>query len=221
MAIKLLQLFNLKEDAVNNKRITNSMSFNKITEFENTIADYFGAPYAVATDSCTHALELCLRLQHIKKTTSPNQTYVSVPMTLEKLGINWQWNNEQWKEYYFLSDTNIIDAAVLWKEKSYISGTQMCLSFQFRKHLGLGRGGMILLDDKTVRDQLVRMSYDGRDRDVLWTEQKIYTLGYHYYMIPETAVAGIEKFKIVKDVLPNAISYQDYPDLSTLPIFNK
>lgn len=197
------------------------MSFNKITEFENVIAEYFGAPYAVATDSCTHALELCLRLQHIKKTASPNQTYVSVPMTLEKLGIDWQWNNEQWKEYYYLSNTNIIDAAVLWKEGGYISGTQMCLSFQFRKHLGLGRGGMILLDDKASRDQLVRMSYDGRDRDVLWAEQKIYTMGYHYYMTPETAIAGIEKFKIVKDNSVDMISYQDYPDLSTLPVFNK
>jgi dTDP-4-amino-4,6-dideoxygalactose transaminase len=197
------------------------MSFNKITEFENVIAEYFGAPYAVATDSCTHALELCLRLQQIKKTASPNQTYISVPMTLEKLGIDWQWNNERWKEYYYLSDTNIIDAAVLWKENSYISGTQTCLSFQFRKHLGLGRGGMILLDDKTSRDQLVRMSYDGRDRDVLWAEQKIYTMGYHYYMTPETAIAGIEKFKIVKDNSADMISYQDYPDLSTLPVFNK
>jgi len=35
--------------------------FEYVTEFESQIADFFGAPYAVATDSCTHALELCLR----------------------------------------------------------------------------------------------------------------------------------------------------------------
>ena len=97
----------------------------------------------------------------------------------------------------------------------------MCLSFQFHKHLGLGRGGMILLDNKTDRDQLVRMSYDGRDRDILWAEQQIYTMGYHYYMIPETAIAGMEKFNVVKDIQPKIISYNDYPDLSALPIFNK
>jgi len=197
------------------------MSFNKITEFENVIADYFGAPYAVAVDCCTHAIELCLRLQHIKKTSCPKRTYLSVPMTLEKLNLDWQWSEEEWKEYYYLTGTNIVDAAVLWKKDSYISGTQMCLSFQFHKHLGLGRGGMILLDNKTDRDQLVRMSYDGRDRDILWAEQKIHTMGYHYYMIPETAIHGIEKFNVVKDIQPKIISYIDYPDLSTLPVFNK
>jgi dTDP-4-amino-4,6-dideoxygalactose transaminase len=197
------------------------MSFNKITEFENVIANYFGAPYAVAVDCCTHAIELCLRLQHIKKTSCPKRTYISVPMTLEKLNLDWQWSEEAWKEYYYLTGTNIVDAAVLWKEDSYISGTHMCLSFQFHKHLGLGRGGMILLDNKTDRDQLVRMCYDGRDRDILWAEQQIYTMGYHYYMIPETAIYGIEKFNVVKDIQPKIISYNDYPDLSTLPVFNK
>lgn len=196
------------------------MSFNTITQFENIIAEYYGAKYAVATDCCTHAVELCLRLQDIKTSGSPKHTYVSVPMTLRKLNIEWQWKDEQWQDYYYLSNTNIIDAAVLWKEQSYISGTNMCLSFQFRKHLGLGRGGMILLDNKEDRDQLVRMSYDGRDRDVLWAEQKIYTMGYHYYMTPETAAAGIEKFNKVKDISPRTVDYTDYPDLSLLPIFN-
>ena len=196
------------------------MSFNTITQFENTIAEYYGSKYAVATDCCTHAIELCLRLQNIKTTGCPKHTYVSVPMTLKKLNIEWQWRDEQWQDYYYLSNTNIIDAAVLWKEQSYISGTNMCLSFQFRKHLGLGRGGMILLDNKEDRDQLVRMSYDGRDRDVLWAEQKIYTMGYHYYMTPETAAAGIEKFNKVKDIAPRTVDYTDYHDLSLLPIFN-
>ena len=196
------------------------MSFNTITQFENIIAEYYGAKYAVATDCCTHAIELCLRLQDIKTSGSPKHTYVSVPMTLKKLNIDWQWKDEQWQDYYYLSNTNIIDAAVLWKEQSYIPGTNMCLSFQFRKHLGLGRGGMILLDNKEDRDQLVRMSYDGRDRDVLWAEQKIYTMGYHYYMTPETASDGIEKFNKVKDIAPRTVDYTDYPDLSLLPIFN-
>lgn len=33
-------------------------------------------------------------------------------------------------------------------KNSYIPNTYMCLSFQFQKHLSLGRGGMILLDNK-------------------------------------------------------------------------
>ena len=34
--------------------------FDKILEFETALAEYTGAPYAVMTDCCTHAIELCL-----------------------------------------------------------------------------------------------------------------------------------------------------------------
>ena len=47
----------------------------------------------------------------------------------------------------------------MWKENSYIPGTFMCLSFQFQKHLSLGRGGMILLDDKEAYNKLSKMVY--------------------------------------------------------------
>ena len=65
------------------------------------------------------------------------------------------------------------------------------LSFQFQKHLSLGRGGMILTDDKDAKDELKKMSYDGRVPDSPWRDQNISTMGYHYYMTPETAQNGI------------------------------
>ena len=34
--------------------------FEIVKDFEKRIADYYNAPFAVATDSCTHALELAL-----------------------------------------------------------------------------------------------------------------------------------------------------------------
>ena len=37
------------------------MSFEVVAEFENKIAEYFGAKHAIAVDSCTHGIELCLR----------------------------------------------------------------------------------------------------------------------------------------------------------------
>ena len=40
------------------------MSFELIEKFENKIAKFYGAPYAVAVDSCTHAIELCLRYKN-------------------------------------------------------------------------------------------------------------------------------------------------------------
>ena len=43
------------------------MSFEIINSFEKKVAEFFGAPYAVATDSCTHGIELCLRYTGAKK----------------------------------------------------------------------------------------------------------------------------------------------------------
>ena len=37
------------------------MSFDIVSEFESKIAEFFGSPYAISVDSCTHGLELCLR----------------------------------------------------------------------------------------------------------------------------------------------------------------
>jgi dTDP-4-amino-4,6-dideoxygalactose transaminase len=192
---------------------------NQVKVFEDMIAEYFGAKYAVATDSCTHAIELSLRLVNVKQTACPKHTYLSVPMTLQKLGIKWSFEENSWNDYYYLNNTNIIDAAVLWKEQSYISGTFTCLSFQYKKHLNLGRGGMILLDDKRSAETLKKMSYDGRLPDIPWAEQNIDMLGYHYYMTPETAEQGIEKFNLVKNIEPKSWSYKNYPNLENMKIF--
>ena len=35
--------------------------FDKILQFEQALAEFTGAPYVIMTDSCTHAIELCLR----------------------------------------------------------------------------------------------------------------------------------------------------------------
>ena len=169
------------------------MSFQSIKEFEIKIAEFYGSPYAVAVDCCTHAVELCLRYKKIKKFTVPPNTYPSIPNLAKKIGIEFEWEEQDWKDYYQLGGTNIIDAAVLWKENSYISNSLMCLSFQYQKHLSLGRGGMILTDDYDDAHKLTQMSYDGRIPNVPWREQNIDTIGYHYYMTPETASLGLEK----------------------------
>ena len=66
------------------------------------------------------------------------------------MGLEREWRDEEWEDYYTLNygDKRIIDAAVLWRKDSYIPNTFMCLSFQYQKHLSLGRGGVILLDNE-------------------------------------------------------------------------
>ena len=194
------------------------MSFKRVKVFEERIAEFFGAKYGVATDCCTHALELSLRYTKANLMSTPIRTYISVPLLSKKLDIQHQWRNYEWKDYYYITN-NIIDAAVLWKEKSYIPETFMCLSFQFQKPLSLGRGGMILTDNKEASLELKKMSYDGRLPDKPWMEQNIDTMGYHYYMTPETAEEGIWKFhdSLLKK---KKWSFKDYPDLTKMKIFN-
>ena len=194
--------------------------FEHVREFERKIADFYGAPYAVATDSCTHAIELCLRLHYpLVVPQIPKHTYLSVPMTFMKLEIPFLFEDYSWSEWYQIKGTNIIDAAVYWEKGGYIPNTKMCLSFQFKKHLSLGRGGMILTDNEKDYHELQKMAYDGRDMTIPWAEQDITTLGFHYYMTPETAMDGLCKFEIVKNISSQFWTWKNYPDISNLPVF--
>jgi len=198
------------------------MDFNTITEFEKEVAEFFGAPYAVAVDCCTHGVELCLRYKEATHISVPKNTYISIPFLSNKLGISLVWRNEDWVDYYTVwtnKETTIIDAAVLWKKDSYIPNTMMSVSFQFRKHLSLGRGGMILCDNEADAIMLKKMSYDGRLPDVPWRDQDIDTMGYHYYMTPETAERGLLKLPIAMLIEPKQWTVKDWPDLSQMKIF--
>jgi len=193
-------------------------NFNIVTEFENQVAEFFGAPYAIAVDACTHGVELCLRYANADSISVPKNTYLSIPFLFRKLNIELKWREEDWRDYYYVTD-KVIDAAVLWKKNSYVSGTFMNLSFQYQKHLSLGRGGMILTDDKEAAIQLKKMSYDGRLPNIPWRDQNIDTIGYHYYMTPETAQLGLEKLPTAIKATPRQWTIQDWPDLTQMRIF--
>tara|TARA_X000001382_G_scaffold130910_1_gene127775 strand:+ start:3130 stop:3720 length:591 start_codon:yes stop_codon:yes gene_type:complete len=195
------------------------MSWKVVHDFESLVSDWFGARYGIAVDSCTHGIELCLRLKGIEKISIPKRTYLSIPFLSHKLGLPLEWRDESWEDYYEISNSGIYDAAVLWKENGYIPNSMMCLSFQFQKHLSLGRGGMILLDDKESAHKLARMAYDGRIPNVPWREQNIDTIGYHYYMTPETAKLGIKKFIDAVNEEPRKWVVNDWPDLTKMDVF--
>lgn len=197
------------------------MSFLVVEKFEQAIAEFYGAPYAVATDCCTHAIELCLRYIDPGHTiTIPTHTYLSIPMTAIKLNLNWEWKEEQWCDYYYIGNTNIIDAAVCFKRGAYVPNSFMCLSFQFKKPLGLGRGGAILCTSKEEYETFKKMSYDGRLGNDPWAQQDIDTIGYHYYMTPETAQLGLNKLHTVSQKEWAEWDWRDYPDLTEFKVFS-
>ena len=60
-----------------------------VEAFENKVAKYAGSKYAVATDSCTNSLFLCLKyLKAEGKISIPKKTYISVPQTIIHAGCD-------------------------------------------------------------------------------------------------------------------------------------
>jgi dTDP-4-amino-4,6-dideoxygalactose transaminase len=148
----------------------------------------------------------------------PKRTYLSIPFLAYKLGIGLNWVDVDWRDYYLLTD-DVADAAVLWRRNSYVAGTLMSISFQFQKHLSLGRGGVILTDDADAWLELKKMSYDGRLPGIPWREQNINTMGFHYYMCPETAEQGLARLQQAIDTPPRQWTVEDWPDLTQMEIF--
>ena len=60
------------------------MGFELVTKLEDKVASFFGAPYAVAVDCCTHGVELCLRHFKVKTINVPKRTYLSIPFLANK-----------------------------------------------------------------------------------------------------------------------------------------
>ena len=70
--------------------------------FEETVADYTGAKYAVAGDSCTNALFLCCKAVGVYEVPIPAKTYLSVPMSIIHAGASVIFDDEEWQGMYQL-----------------------------------------------------------------------------------------------------------------------
>lgn len=195
--------------------------FDKILRFEQELAEFVGAPYAIMTDCCTHAIELCLRYDRVQECEFTPYTYLSIPMTMHKLGIRYTYLDHAWQrwvgEYPFLN-TRIWDSARRLEKNMYRPGILQCVSFGHTKPLHIGHGGAIILDDQQAYDTIIRMRYDGRDLNISpWQSQKEFIVGYHYKPSIEDAVQGLALLQGLKEHCPSP-RHVDYPDLRTITI---
>ena len=69
--------------------------------------------------------------------------------------------------------------------------------------------------------ELKKMSYDGRDPDIPWRDQNISSMGYHYYMTPETAELGLKKLPGAIKEQPIQWTISDWPDLTNMKVFKE
>jgi len=186
------------------------MSFDTLFKFEAALADFTGAPYAVVTDGCTHALELCLRYDQVEHAGIPAHTYLSIPQLLKQLDIGYYFNDAEWLGEYQLTDTRIWDSARLLRQGMYRKYQLQCLSFGHGKPLELGKGGAILTDSLNVYETLSCWRSDGRDLRISpWENQLTFKQGYHYCPTLELCRDGVVQLPYANQ----ETQHYQYPDL--------
>lgn len=166
---------------------------NVIRQFEKAIAKHCGAPYGIALESCTAALMLCCIYLKVKEVTLPKKTYFSVPMSVIHAGGSVMYEDLNWRGAYQLKPYPIIDSAMRFKKDMYWPGFFQCLSFQYSKHIPIGRGGMILTDDRKAAEWFMMMRNDGR-REIPKEKDKVKLIGFNFYMTAEQAARGLSLY---------------------------
>ncbi len=184
--------------------------------FEEEMEEYTGAPYAVSVDSCTNALFLCCKYLNVGEVTIPKKTYISVPQSILHAGGKVKFEEVDWTGIYQLKPYPIFDAAKRFTKNMYIPSTFMCLSFHIKKHLKIGKGGMILTDDPEAAQWLKRARYEGRN-EINYHNDNIEFLGWNMYMTPVEAAQGLMLMQNMPE--QNADLGEYYTDLTRNSIF--
>ena len=188
--------------------------------FEEEVAHYTGAPYAVSVNSCTNALFLACKYIGVegKEVIIPKRTYLSPPQSIMQADGKLVFEDISWKGIYQLKPFPIYDAAKRFTSNMYIPGSLMCLSFHIKKHLKIGKGGMILTDDEKVVEWVKKARYEGR-AEVAYHEDNICTEGWNMYMTPEQATRGLMLMQNYPQDVPDLPEDPPYRDLTEFGLF--
>jgi hypothetical protein len=191
------------------------VSFDALFKFEKDLAEYTGAPFVVVTDGCTHAIELCLRYDQPKFLAFTAFTYLSVPMLMHHLQINYVYTSEEWTGEYQFHGTRIWDSARRLERNMYRPGQMQCLSFGYSKPLYIGKVGAILLDDEEAYHTLSAWRSDGRDlHKQPWEDQITFGQGWHYAPTLDDCVRGSQLLPTVTSASQKVV----YPDCRNITI---
>ena len=120
--------------------------------------------------------------------------------------------NDEWEGTYKLKPLCVTDGALRFKKQMYEGGLH-CLSFHIKKHLKIGRGGMILTDDIKARDWLRLARFNGRN-PVPHSADTFKMIGWNYYMTNSDAARGLWLLSGINESEPLVDIPVNYPDLS-------
>ena len=213
-------------------KIKNWESLSNIIDiFEKKVAKFAGSKYGVAVNSSSSGIFLCLKYYQAMygnqkdfptTITVPSRTYISVPMTVINAGFKVKFEDIKWKGIYDLEPFNLVDGATRWTKDMYVGdGALQVVSFQIKKRVPIGRGGIVMTDSKEAYDWLKYASYDGRDLTKQYMDDDFKMIGWHFYMTPEDAARGILLMDQIPEFNEDTGNSNTYSDLSNKKIFNQ
>jgi len=199
-------------------------------DFERELAKYTSAPFVVCCDNMSNALWLCLMYHRVKGQTIrlPRHTYPSVPCEILLAGGKVEWIKKDTDDgflegHYQLAPFPIWDSALRFTADMYMPGQMQCISFtgQF-KHLKLGKGGAILLDNEDAYNWLIRARNSGRG-ECSYHVDNFFMIGRNCYMPHTVAALGLQLIQQFYNLdgtkKHNPDARLPYPDLSKFPVY--
>lgn len=207
----------------------------KVTdEFEEKLAHYTGAKYAVTLDNMSNGLFLALYYENVVMNrtedtiTIPARTYPSVPCEVIHAGLKVNFEPVEGKTIkgaYQMKGSNVWDSALTFTADMYKPKSHMCVSFTGPyKHFKLSKGGAILTDDYEAYLWFRRARYSGR-REVSYHEDNFDMIGWNFYMMPELAARGLllmgQFYNMDGTKKHNEDLELPYPDLSKFDVYTK
>jgi len=223
----MTQLFHINNYSINTADYSNFLHDKIVNRFEETIANYVGAKYAVSFNSATSAIFLELL---------NNKTTITVPSMIPPVVLNAIITSGN--EYNFSDDTNwignsyilhdygdykIVDSAQKLEKNQFKMECNpqdlMVFSFYPTKPVGSCDGGMIVSDDFDKIVYLREMALNGMSFAQNNWERKIKFPGYKMYMNSVQCDIALrnfncyedkcEKLKIVRDLYNKELGYNN------------
>lgn len=192
---------------------------HKVTrDFEEALCEYTGAKFAVATTSCTVAIQGAMSYDINRVVWMPSHSYVGVPAAIRNAHMEVRFRDIDWEGEYRFEPTNIWDSARRFTYGMYRKGQVQAVSFHASKILADTQGGAVLLDDEVEAEWLRRYFFDGRTYGADAKEDQVSWPSVHAYMSPDVAARLLWKLSVLpkhNDDLPRS----DYPDLSLMEAF--
>jgi dTDP-4-amino-4,6-dideoxygalactose transaminase len=199
----MIQLFNINNYNIDTSNFSNLLHDKIVDEFENKIAEYVGAKYAVSFNSATNAIFLALQNKK-EKIKIPSILPPVVVNSIINSGNNYifhddtEWVGNSYTLHNF-KDYKIIDSAQKLESNQFKNECNdmdlMIFSFYPTKPVGSCDGGIIVSNDLNKITKLKEYALNGMSYASNNWERKINFPGYKMYMNSLQAYMAMKNFE--------------------------